>query len=224
LRSRHPVSLVRRLPQRELSALPTPFDPPLRILLVTSRPDNVGFIDPRNIARELLDEIQEHIDKGSIAIEFLRPPTLRALRERLSDTKRSPIHVLHFDGHGTFGGENSGKQGMLAFEDFEGKLDLVEAERLAQVLQDSGVKLAVLTACQSAVSESDDAFSSTAAQLIHSGIDAVSAMSAPVLTVSATRFAEAFYRSLVSGFVAVTEKNLCALDRGSGHVHNLLLC
>ena len=33
LRTRHPVSIVRRLSQSELAALPTPFEPPLRVLL-----------------------------------------------------------------------------------------------------------------------------------------------------------------------------------------------
>jgi hypothetical protein len=107
LRTRNPVSLVRRLPQPELSVFPAPFEHPLRILLVTARPDNTSFTDPRSIACELLDEVQEQTDGGTIAMEFLRPPMLRAHRERLSDTKRPPIHVLHFDGHGTFGEENN---------------------------------------------------------------------------------------------------------------------
>lgn len=205
LRTRNPVALIRRLPQQELSAFSMPFQPPLRILLVTARPENAGFVDPRSIAREMLDAVQGQLDAGTIAVEFLRPSTLRALRERLSDTKRPPIHILHFDGHGAFGVESDGeeqqhpnnrKQGMLAFEDEDGKLDLVAAKRVAQVLQDSAVKLTVLTACQSAKSNEEDAFSSVAAQLIRSGIDAVTAMSASMLTATATRYAEAYYRSL----------------------------
>src|SRR5260370_20760786 len=35
LRTRHPVSLIRRLPHQELSAFPPSFEPPLIILLVT---------------------------------------------------------------------------------------------------------------------------------------------------------------------------------------------
>ena len=50
-------------------------------------------------------------------------------------------------------------EGLLAFEDEEGKLDLVEASEVAQVLQDSGVHLVLLDACQSAMS-SDEALSS----------------------------------------------------------------
>ncbi len=70
---------------------------------------------------------------------------------------------------------------------------------LAKVLRDSGVRLAVLTACQSALSAADDAFSSVAAQLIRSGVDAVVAMSARVLVASATCYVEALYRALGAG-------------------------
>src|SRR5947209_3932279 len=154
LRTRQPVSILRRLSQSELAALPTTFEPPLRILLVTARPEGTGFVDPRSIARELVDEVHEQVETGTIELEFLRPPTRKALRARLSDAKRPPIHILHFDGHGTFDEEvdeqdglhlSGGKQGMLAFENDEGKLDLVTAEDVAQILQDSEVRLAILT-------------------------------------------------------------------------------
>jgi tetratricopeptide (TPR) repeat protein len=213
LRTRHPVSIVRRLPQSEQAASPTPFEPPLRVLLVTARPEGTGFVDPRGIARELVDEVQGQVEKGVIELEFLRPPTLHALRIRLGDSELPPIHVVHFDGHGTFDEQvdeednlhlNAGKQGMLAFENDEGKLDLVKAEDVAQVLQDSGVRLAMLTACQSALSSADDAFSSVAARLIKSGVDAVAAMSASVLVASATCYAEAFYHELAAGTPAPT--------------------
>ena len=208
LRTRHPVSIVRRMPQSELAAFPTQFEPPLRVLVVTARPDDAGFVDPRSIGRELLDEVQEHIDEGTIAVEFLRPPTLQTLRTRLADSKRPPIHVLHFDGHGTFRPESvskdglrlrDGEQGMLLFENEDGKRDLVKAETLGDVLQDSGVRLAVLNACQSAISSAEDAFSSVATRLIRSGVDAVVAMSASVLVACATRYVEAFYRELSAG-------------------------
>jgi len=212
LRTRHPVSILRRLPQREAAALSTTFDPPLRILLVTARPEGAGFMDPRGLARELLDEVQSQVDAGAVDIEFLRPPTRTALRERLKDSKR-PVHVLHFDGHGIFEGpidpKNSlnkigGEQGKLAFEDADGKLDLVKAEDLAQILLDSGVRLAVLDACQSAMGSSENAFSSVATRLIQSGVDAVIAMSASVLVASSTRFFETFYRELAAGTPAPT--------------------
>jgi tetratricopeptide (TPR) repeat protein len=211
LRGRRPISIVRRLPQSELTSdQTTTFTPPMRILLVTARPEGTGFVDPRSIARELLDEVQEAIDAGTIAVEFLRPPTLSALQERLRDTKRPAIHILHFDGHGIFGNGRpeqeanphllqGGGLGMLAFETEEGTLDLVKAEDLAQTLQDSQVQLAVLTACQSAMGSAEDVFSGVAARLIRGGVKAVSAMSASVLVVSAARYTEAFYKELAGG-------------------------
>jgi len=231
LRTKQPVPLVRRLPQRELAAFATAFEPPLRILLVTARPEGAGFIDPRGIARELLDEVQNHINEGSIAVEFLRPPTLRALRARLSDTKRPSVHILHFDGHGAYKPEelsqdglrlNGSGMGILAFENDEGKLELIDAGELAQVLQDSGVQLAVLNACQSDVGASDDAFSSVATKLIAGGVDAVVAMGASVLVVSAARFVEAFYREMANGTpvpIAQERARQALHDDRRRHVH-----
>ena len=210
MRTQEPVSILRRLPQSESTASSTPFEPPLRVLLVTARPQGTGFIDPRGIARELLDEVQEQVETGAIELEFLRPPTIKALRQRLRDRKRQ-VHVLHFDGHGTFDEQTHGQdehlldgggRGKLAFEDDKGQLDLVEAEDLAQVLLNSRVKLAVLTACQSAMGSAEDVFSSVAARLIQGGIDAVVAMSASVLVASATLYVEAFYRGIAEGIAA----------------------
>lgn len=208
MRTRQPVSIIRRLPQSVLlTQLSTPFEPPLRILLVTARPEGTGFLDPRGVARELLDEVADQVNAGTITLEFLRPPTVASLRNRLKDITR-PVHILHFDGHGVFEGEvnghdelrkNGGQQGKLAFEDSDGKLDLVEADKLAQVLLDSGVRLAVLDACQSAMGSEDDAFSSVATRLIRGGVDNVVAMSASVLVAATTHYFEAFYRELVAG-------------------------
>ena len=58
--------------------------------------------------------------------------------------------------------------------------------------------LAVLTACRSALG-TEDPFSSIAAQLIRSGVDAVVAMGANLLVSGAARYAEGFYRALAAG-------------------------
>lgn len=58
------------------------------------------------------------------------------------------------------------------------------------------MKLALLTACKSAVSAADDAFSSVAGRLIRGGVDAVIAMSASLLVASATSYTRTFYRAL----------------------------
>jgi len=77
-----------------------PFDLPVRILMVTCRPDGAGFIDPRSIATPLLDALDSLPE--DFEVEFLRPPTLRALDERLRDESRPRVHIVHFDGHGVY--------------------------------------------------------------------------------------------------------------------------
>jgi uncharacterized protein HemY len=202
LHSSQPVSILRRVPVYEQVTNDIPFEPPLRILLVTSRPTGIASIDPRIIARELVDEVQEHIDTGILELEFLRPPTLSVLHARLQASELPPIHVLHFDGHGQFDAK-ANKQAVLAFEDQKGWLNRVKGDDLARVLQGSSVRLVVLTACQSAMGTNDDAFSSIAAQLIATGVDAVIAMSTSIITTAAAHYAETFYRTFVSGVSAL---------------------
>ncbi|WP_437723285.1 tetratricopeptide repeat protein [Sorangium sp. So ce861] len=222
LRTRNPVSIVRRLPQAQLSDRSAKFEPPLRILLVTARPSGTGFIDPRNVASALFHALDPLAEAGSVEVEVLRPPTLSALRTRLRDAKR-PVHVLHFDGHGHFepaasahdGPCMDGGTGTLAFEDEDGGHDPVAAPQLAQVLQNSGVPLVVLNACRSARGGDNDAFSSVAAALVRSGIDAVVAMSAKVLVVAAARYVEAFYGAIAEG-----EPVPAAHERGRQRLHD----
>ena len=73
----------------------------LRLLFVVSRPEDTGFLDPRADASPILDAI-ENDAPGRVTCEFLRPPTLDALLERLDDQNKPVVDILHFDGHGVF--------------------------------------------------------------------------------------------------------------------------
>ncbi len=73
----------------------------LHILFVVSRPLDEGFLDPRSDSLPVLDAIDEHAP-GRVSHEFLRPPTLDALIERLEDTSKPAVDIVHFDGHGVF--------------------------------------------------------------------------------------------------------------------------
>jgi hypothetical protein len=69
----------------------------LRLLFVVSRPEGVGFLDPRADALPILDAIDEHAP-GRVVCEFLRPATLDGLLERLEDTSKPAVDIVHFDG------------------------------------------------------------------------------------------------------------------------------
>ena len=73
----------------------------LHLLFIVSRPEGAGFLDPRADPAAVLDALETHAP-GRFTWEFLRPPTLDALRERIDDRARPPVDILHFDGHGVF--------------------------------------------------------------------------------------------------------------------------
>lgn len=191
----------------------------LRLLFVVSRPTDAGFIDPRGEAQAVLDAIAQEA-AGRVEVEFLRPATLDNLVARLEDRRKPPVDIVHFDGHGVFdsdgqwheraklsdpiaatkaGNGNGGNTGYLLFEDKEGKLALISAETLGDMLNRQKVGLIVLSACQSAAMGGEEAMGCVAARLTHAGIPAVLAMTHSVLVISARQLFAKFYQRLVSG-------------------------
>ena len=116
----------------------------------------------------------------------LRPPTFENLREHLGE-RPNHYHIVHFDGHGsygvnpaTFGGPHmlQGPEGQLIFENDQGKADPITAEQLSVLLRQHHIPAIVLNACQSAMVDqgAKDPFASFAAALLKSGIRSVVAM------------------------------------------------
>ena len=65
----------------------------LRLLMVVSRPDGVGFLDPRSEGQAVLQAI-EQTAPGRVVVEFLRPATLTKLVERLENRKLPAIDLV----------------------------------------------------------------------------------------------------------------------------------
>jgi tetratricopeptide (TPR) repeat protein len=193
--SKQPPIQVRRRLHHTRKVNVRDFEPPLRVLVAVSRPKGAGFIDPRSIAAPMLDAL-EALDQR-VAVEFLRPPTLKALTDRLRDRDQPPVDIVHFDGHGVY--DPGIGLGFLLFEDDEHKKDLVDAERLGTLLNECGIPLVVLNACQSAQPDERNPFGSVAARLIESGIGGVVAMNYSVLVEAAKRLAGSFYGGLAQG-------------------------
>ncbi|HEX2077250.1 MAG TPA: tetratricopeptide repeat protein [Longimicrobium sp.] len=198
-----PTRVRRRLPNTQnldVAVVATP----IRILLVTARPedDACGYIDHRASALPLVDAMEAL--PGLVHIHVLDPPTLPALREEL-DRARSrgePYHVVHFDGHGVY--DRRVGLGALCFEDPRdgGKLERRRHEKvftgdLGAMLRDHRVPLVFLEACQTA--QAEQASESVAAALLGAGVTSVVAMSHSVLVETARRFVEAFYDALAGG-------------------------
>ncbi|MDQ1355124.1 MAG: hypothetical protein QG657_5434, partial [Acidobacteriota bacterium] len=194
----------RRLPNR-VSVERQVSQPPIRILLVSPRPedDAAGYIDHRVSALPLVTALESLGDLVELTV--LAPPTFPAMQEELDRAHKKGVayHVVHFDGHGVFS-KTTGLGG-LCFEDpqdreklEERKSQLVDSQKIAEVFKAHRVSLVFLEACQSAKSE-DDPTASVAAKLLDEGVAAVVAMSHSVLVETAKRFVGSFYGALATG-------------------------
>jgi hypothetical protein len=110
------VRVRRRLPNY-IRRDPIVTDPPIRVLLVSPRPedDRAGYIDHRVSARPLVEALAPLGDLAALTI--LAPPTFSALQQELQRAHDAghPYHVVHFDGHGVYDPKHG--LGALCFED-----------------------------------------------------------------------------------------------------------
>ena len=184
----------------------------LRVLMVISRPAGTSDVGYQMVARPLMERLDAV--RGEVDLTVLRPPTLDTLRQVLKQAADAgePFHVVHFDGHGVMpgrpaGGGGAGErpsmmtgagEGVLAFEKPGGGSDHIGASKVAAVLAEGKVPVAVLNACQSgAVGKELEA--SVATALLKAGCAAVVAMAYSVYAVAAAEFMAAFYESLFTG-------------------------
>jgi tetratricopeptide (TPR) repeat protein len=198
-----PVRVRRRLPNTAVLDVPV-LAPPIRILLVTARPedDACGYLDHRASALPLVEAMEAL--PGLVKLHLLSPPTFEALGQELQRAydAREPYHVLHFDGHGVY--DRIAGLGGLCFEDPQdaGKLEqrrhvTVFTADLGPLLRDYRIPLVFLEACQTA--QAEQAAESVASELLKVGVASVVAMSHSVLVTTASLFVAAFYRALAEG-------------------------
>lgn len=198
-----PTRVRRRLPGTEVLGVPV-VATPIRILLVTARPedDACGYIDHRASALPLVDAMEAL--PGLVKLHVLGPPTLPALRDELDRARdgNKPYHVVHFDGHGAY--DQQVGLGGLCFERPEdsGKLEqrrhvTVFTTELGPLLRDHRIPLVFLEACQTA--QAEQASESVASELLKVGVASVVAMSHSVLVETASRFVAKFYQALAAG-------------------------
>lgn len=171
---------------------------PLRVLLIVSRPEDIGFIDPRNSIAPLLEALQA-LPGGQVQVDFCDPPTLPQLERTISAARKvkQPYHLVHFDGHGTYLPKTG--IGALAFEKDDYTADLVTGTQMGDLLARLEVPLVLLEACRSSDLSNRPVFGSVAPALLQSGVGSVIAFSHSVHIQAAKILVERFYRELVAG-------------------------
>jgi hypothetical protein len=168
---------------------------PIRVLLVVAAPSDVVRLDAAHEVALIEEATADLRQAGVIALDSMAGATLRELQRRL---RRAEYHVLHFIGHGGYD-ERIG-EGVLAFEDDDGRSQLVPTSHLGTILADHHtLRLAVLNACEGARSSATDPFAGIAPGLIRRGIPAVIAMQFEVTDTAAAIFGHEFYLALADG-------------------------
>ncbi|MBF0437111.1 MAG: tetratricopeptide repeat protein [Magnetococcales bacterium] len=174
----------------------------LNILLVIARPGGDQDVGYHAVARPLVALARKH---PWVRVDLLRPPTFDQLRHLLEE-RPGFYHIVHFDGHGgygVFGGHgpytyDHEAQGLLVFEDDEGKAKAVMAKELNNLLAKHRIPFMVLNACRAAAVDerARDPFAATAPALIRAGVRGVVAMGYNLYVSGAQVFIPAFYERL----------------------------
>jgi len=183
-----------RYPEGALPPTPARADLPLRLLLVLSEPVDASPIFPQRAREELLHGLRTLDEVGAVVVDLLRPPTFDTLIEALTN---GGYHVLVFYGHGLYDPAGGGQ---LVFEDPFGGGDPVQADHLGAALRNTGVRLVVLGACQSAqVGEAGGMWSGTAPALLRAGVPLAVGMQVSMRVDAAQAFIRQFALSLAAG-------------------------
>ena len=175
---------------------PLTVSPPLRILVVVASPIDLVRLDaPAELARlrEALGALER---SGKVVVDAAPAGTLSALSRKL---RRGDYHVFHFIGHGGYdAGEDDG---LVAFEDADGRFQEVRASHLAMLLHDHRtLRMAVLNSCEGARGSLSDPYAGTAQTLVRQGVPAVVAMQFEITDDAAIAFSQTLYEAIADGY------------------------
>ena len=142
-------ALLSRLPLNVEKRKKGKLDQAISMLVVISSPMNLPEHMVLNTEKEqevILEALDRLHRERKLDIDFVDDASLDTIQDYLSE---KDYHILHFTGHGLFD-ENKDK-GFLLLEDSQGRMENVENERIATILQRyKTLRLVVLSACQSA--------------------------------------------------------------------------
>jgi tetratricopeptide (TPR) repeat protein len=187
--------LVRHVPA---PYTPDPLDvvPPLRILGLVASPRGLSALDVETEKSHLAKALARPVAEGLAELVWVPEATWEGVHDQLLARE---WHVVHFVGHGDYDAQAG--EGVLALVGSDGRADLVEASRLADLLGEAQPtpRLVVLNSCSSGHTGTQDLFSATAAALVHSGISAVAAMQFAISDTAAIAFSRGFYNAIARG-------------------------
>ncbi|RKZ50804.1 MAG: hypothetical protein DRR16_08385 [Candidatus Parabeggiatoa sp. nov. 3] len=219
-----PISIRRRAPSISQKSFEIKQKDKIHLLVVISRPTDIEPRDPQVPASAVLNAIEEY-GAERITLEFLRPATLKQLRERLENKALPAVDILHLDvpalvdQKGEF--EQQARQGLktlteplkqaamaitlgqnttyLQFEKDTGEKRLIPVDLVSHLLSHYSIALVILSTGPSVKTEADidTDIDSIAINLIAKGMPFVLVLRDAVLATQ--KLFETFYESLAQG-------------------------
>ncbi len=173
-----------------------PVTPPLRILVLIASPHDLEALDVEREWNNLHTALADLETQGLVQIVRCPAPTLAELQRTL---RRQECHIFHFVGHGGY--DDRERDGLLLFEDEQGRGLPVSGRQLGALLHDEGqLRLVVLNACEGGRTSRVDPFAGVGQSLLQQGVPAVIAMQFAITDVAAATFAREFYAAVADGY------------------------
>ena len=162
----------------------------ISILYVYAEPIDQDAVDWLEIKDTLEGEFNARLP-GNFEIDIVEGADRNSLFEALE--KRS-YDFMHFTGHGEI---VNGESRLILMDLKTKKSDPISAVELGVLLRDKGLKLVVLSACDTSSGDFTKQFSVMAKTLVKSGVPVVIANQFPVTNGVAATFSETFYNELL---------------------------
>jgi CHAT domain len=191
------LALDPRTPIVRHELLGSPVDAPalhgdIRVLAALAEATGLPELD-LDAEQRLLDEALDELP--GLHVETCRDPGFAALQARLADSG-----VFHFAGHGDFRREMGAAPGTYTGTGFLALGDeRVDATDLALLLRGQGLRLAVLSGCNTGRRDGCSVWSGIAPALVAAGIPAVVANQYKIQDRCALAFGRQFYQALAGG-------------------------
>ena len=157
-----------------------------RVVVALASPDGYPPLPSLAAERAALSEALDGV--AGVTAAFVDDATPASVLDALS----TGADIFHFSGHGT-------ADGGVVLAGADGRAEVVPADRLAEMVQAKGVRLAVLGACDTGRRDDHNVWGGVAAALVERGVPAVVAMQFTIGDRKASAFAGALYRALVAG-------------------------
>lgn len=185
--------LVRYVPMPHPSR-PITVTPPLRVLVVISYPRDAVPLDVEREKNIIEQALRDWVRQGLVQLRVLEHAVVAEISQAMRGFRP---HVFHFIGHGQFRGDEAG----VILEDEDGYARLVGERAFREFfLGLPDTRLAVLNACQTAITPSAKSLAGLAPRILQRHLAAVVAMQYPIPDSAALIFAQEFYRSLALGY------------------------